>query len=348
MPSDKIYGIGLIGCGMVAPAHAKSVKEIANARLAGVFALERDQAEAFAEEYGAEQVFDDVDALVKDPSVDVVVICTPTGTHLDLARQAARAGKHVLTEKPIEVNLQRADELIRACDEAGVKYGVIFQSRFKKAARALKREVEKGVLGKLILGDAYVQWWRPQEYYDNSGWRGTWAMDGGGAVVNQSSHTLDLLLWLMGDVESVTAQMRTAAHDMEAEDLAVGMLTFKSGALGVLECATALYPGVPERVEIHGENGWVTYEGAVITKWETRDGTPAPADTEEPVGSGASDPMAFPHSWHRQQIEDFLAAIDEDREPVVNGPEGRKVLELIEAIYRSAKADGEKVILPLK
>ncbi|MFQ5795989.1 MAG: Gfo/Idh/MocA family protein, partial [Candidatus Bipolaricaulia bacterium] len=237
--------------------------------------------------------------------------------------------------------LERADALIAACREAGLRLGVISQHRFDPAIVTLKRAIDQGRFGKLLLGDAYVKWHRTQEYYDEGGWRGTWTLDGGGAFINQSIHFIDLLRWLMGPVRTVWARTATVAHQIEAEDLGVAFLEYESGAFGVVEGATALYPGLPERIEIHGERGTVVVDGPTIRVWAFREGDPPPAMEDEGAGtgtgSGAAVATAIEIESHRRQIADFATAIREERDPAVTGEEGRRTLEIVTAIYRSAR-----------
>jgi predicted dehydrogenase len=252
-----------------------------------------------------------------------------------------------VVEKPIEINSERADDLIQACEANGVKLAVIFQSRWKKSFRLLKDAVDDGKLGRLLLGDAYIKWFRPQEYYDSSAWRGTWEREGGGALINQSSHTIDTLQWIMGPVESIYAKFTTTPlHTIEVDDLGVATLSFANGALGVIEGSTALRPGLPERLEVHGEKGTVIIEGGALKMWAV-DGMnedDMKARAEEPVGTGASDPMAFPISWHKAQLQDMIDAIRKDQNPYVDGNEGLKALRIIEAIYESGRS-GQPVML---
>ncbi len=251
------HGLGIIGCGMIAEFHTRAINEIANARLIGTWS--RNPANAakiagFAK--GGCPTFDDLDALLRQPDLDVVCICTPSGAHMEHAVRAARAGKHVVVEKPLEITLPRCDAIIDACDDAGVRLCTIFPSRFTPANIRLKDAIDLGRFGRLTLGDTYVKWWRTQEYYDSGGWRGTWQLDGGGALMNQAIHNVDLLTWLMGDVVAITALTATLAHQrIEVEDTAVAALRFKNGALGVIEAATSAYPGLLKRTEIHGDRG---------------------------------------------------------------------------------------------
>jgi predicted dehydrogenase len=272
---------------------------------------------------------------------------------MEPAVAAARAGKHVVVEKPLEITLPRCDAIIDACDKAGVRLCTIFPSRFSAANRTLKAAIETGRFGKLTLGDTYVKWWRTQEYYDSGGWRGTWALDGGGALMNQAIHNVDLLQWLMGDVASVFAHTATLAHTrIEVEDTAVAVVRFKNGALGVIEAATSAFPGLLKRTEIHGDQGSARVEQDDILLWEFRDKLDLDAEIHAKMAAagggskaGASDPRDISHEGHRKQLSDFLQAIDESRAPFVDGRDGRKSVEIIRAIYDSAKT-GAAVTLP--
>ncbi len=235
------HGFGIIGCGMIAEFHTRAINEIPGSQVVAAY----DQVKASAEKIasmasGQCQLCDNLESLLARPDVDVVCICTPSGAHAELVVQAARAGKHVVVEKPLEITLARCDAIIEACDAAGVRLCAIFPSRFTAANIRLKEAISGGRFGRLTLGDTYVKWWRTQQYYDSGGWRGTWALDGGGALMNQAIHNVDLLYWLMGDVESIVALTATLAHSrIEVEDTAVASLRFKNGALGTIEAATS-------------------------------------------------------------------------------------------------------------
>jgi predicted dehydrogenase len=268
--------------------------------------------------------------------------------------KAARAGKHVVVEKPLEITLPRCDAIINACDESGVRLCTIFPSRFATANQTLKSAIDTGRFGRLTLGDTYVKWWRTQEYYDSGGWRGTWELDGGGALMNQAIHNVDLIQWLMGDVESVHALTATLSHvRIEVEDTAVAVLRYKSGALGVIEAATSAFPGLTKRTEIHGDRGSARVDQDDITLWDFQIKTPADAEVHAAMAkttgfsAGASDPRGITHLGHRDQLGDFLRAIDENRAPYVDGREGRKSVEIIRAIYHSAQT-GQTVTLPFE
>lgn len=332
-------GFALVGCGLVAPAHARALRELDGAELRVVCSRTEADVRRFAAEYGCQWTTSYAE-LLQRPDIDVVDLCTPQDTHRDLGVAAAQAGRHVVVEKPIEISVDRGRELIAACREQGQKLAVIFQSRRKKSLMVLKQAVDAGKLGRLLLGDAYVKWFRPQSYYDASAWRGTWAHEGGGALINQTSHSVDALQWIMGGVESVCAQVATTpVHQIEVDDLAVATVRFRNGALGVIEGSTALAPGMPDRIEVHGEKGTVVVEGGKIRDWQVEgmDEDEMKAMAEETSGSGAADPMAFPITWHKAQLQDMIDAIVQDREPEINGEEGLKALQVIEAIYASAR-----------
>jgi UDP-N-acetyl-2-amino-2-deoxyglucuronate dehydrogenase len=349
------HGFGIIGCGMIAEFHTRAINELEGARVVAAFSRSESNGAKIADLAGGGcQVYDDLDRMLAHPDLDVVCVCTPSGAHLDPAVKAALAGKHVVVEKPLEITLPRCDAIIRACEEGGVRLCTIFPSRFSPANIALKQAIEDARFGRLTLGDTHVKWWRTQEYYDSGGWRGTWDLDGGGALMNQAIHNVDLLYWLMGDVDSVQALTATLVHDrIEVEDTAVAALRFKNGALGVIEAATSAYPGLLKRTEIHGESGSARVEQDDVTLWSFA--TEAPGDDvileslrrATGFSAGASDPRGINHAGHRDQLADFLKAVDTGGVPRVDGREGRKSVEIIRAIYQSAKT-GQAVRLPLK
>ncbi len=340
-------GFGIIGCGVIGPLHAEAIASLETAQLVAVADIVESRARALAVKYSV-PCFLDYRELLQLPKVNVVNICVPSGLHAQIGIDAARAGKHVVVEKPIDTTLKKADQLIQTCREKGVKLAVISQHRFDPGAKKLKEVIEEGELGRLILGDAYVKWYRTQDYYDIAPWRGTLALDGGAALINQSIHTIDLLLWMMGEVKTLFAYTDRFVHQIEGEDVGVAVIRFGSGALGVIEGSTATYPGFPERLEIHGENGSVVLEGgkSTISSWEFK--TPvAPLPLEEETAvTGAVDPRALAIASHRSQIVDMIEAITTGRPPLVSGEDGRKALEVILAINQSAGKKKE-VSLPL-
>jgi len=330
-------GFGIIGIGNISIFHAKCIQQIDNCELIAVCSRSEDKAKKVAKEYGIPYYLNFEDLINRD-DIDVVSICTPSGMHLEPALSAAQAGKHIIVEKPIEITLERADQIINACQKAKVKLAVIFQNRFNEAVKRLQEAVQQKELGKLILGDAYIKWHRTQEYYDTGGWRGTLKGDGGGALINQSIHTIDLLQWIMGPVKTVFGKVGTFTHRIEGEDMGLALLNFENGAMGIIEGSTSIYPGFPERLEIHGEKGSVILEGGKIKTWEIQGAKQQPEELMvDDKSGGASDPMAISIEGHLAQYRDFVDALENDREPLVNGIEGRKSLEIVQAIYQSSQ-----------
>ncbi len=345
-------GFAIIGTGMIARFHAEAIRAIPNARLIGCFNHNAERAVSFASEFQC-QAYSQLDEMLANPEVQVVTICTPSGAHLEPALAAARAGKHILVEKPLEITLERCDAIIAACEQAGTLLGAILPSRFTPANLALKKAIEQGRFGRLTLGDTYVKWWRTQEYYDGGGWRGTWALDGGGAYMNQAIHNVDLIYWLMGDVTEVCGLTATLAHErIEVEDVGTAIVKFKNGALGTLEASTAVYPGLLKKTEIHGSEGSVIIEQDSILLWDFKNKLPedeailAACGAGNTVTGGAADPKAISFVGHQRQFEDFIAAIQTGRKPLIDGHEGRKSVELILAIYQSSR-EGKRISLPL-
>ncbi len=337
-------GFGIIGIGNVSTIHAECIQQLEGSELIAVCSRSEQKAKKASQEYDVPYYTDFIN-LVKRDDIDVVSICTPNGMHLEPAIASAEVGKHVIVEKPIEITLNRADKIIDTCQKANVKLAVIFQNRFAKAVQILRKAVQDGVLGKLILGDAYVKWHRTQEYYDKGGWRGTIKGDGGGALINQSIHTIDLLQWIMGPIKTVYGKIGTFMHKIEGEDLGIAIITFKNNAIGIIEGSTSIYPGFPERLEIHGEKGTVILEGGKIKTWDIQEMKEKPERLVEARRTGgASDPMAISIEGHMAQYQDMIDAIRKNREPMVNGIEGRKALEIVLAIYRSSK-EGQIIML---
>lgn len=345
-------GFGIIGCGVIAPLHAQSICEVEGARLVAASDVVEANVAKLTNQYGGE-VYTDYRAMLARDDIQAVSLCVPSGMRVEIGRACAEAGKHILAEKPLEVSTERIDALIEATDAAGVLLGCIFQNRFREGSRMARRAIEEGRFGKLALGDAYIKWYRSQEYYDSGQWRGTRKLDGGGCLMNQGIHQIDLLLWLMGRATSVIARTALVAHEnIEVEDLACAILTFENGAMGVIEGSTATWPGHPARVEIHGSQGSVIIEDGNLRGWQFKEARPedeaiqaAIKETADEPGAGASDPMSnVTNEGHRIQIEDFVGAIREGRLPAVDGREGRRAVEVIEAVYASA-ASGKPVAL---
>jgi predicted dehydrogenase len=336
--TDRIYNFGIIGAGNVSKIHAQAIKEIEKGRLLAVCSKNIDKARALATDFQVDHIYTDYHQMLQRDDVDIVCILTPNSMHTEIGIAAAQAGKHVIVEKPIDISLDKADALINACRKNKVKLGVISQHRFDVSTQFLKDAVAQGQLGKLILGDAHIKWYRSQDYYDSGAWRGTWGMDGGGVLINQGIHTIDLLLHIMGDVESVYGYCSTLGHErIEVEDMATATLKFKNGALGTIIGSSCVYPGLPARLEVHGTKGSARIEGDQLVLFEVGQGDNGAVKQGIQVETGASDPMAIDSMAHKLQIQDMIDAIEEDREPLVTGEEGRKALALILAIYESAK-----------
>lgn len=341
----KVKKFGVVGCGMIANFHARAIREIGGELVACYDRLPL-AAERLAKEFGC-KAYGDYKEFLADPDVQIVTVGTPSGAHLDPAVAAAKAGKHVIVEKPLEITPERCDEIIDACEKSGVVLSTIFPSRFHQSSARLKKAIESGRFGKLTLGDAIVKWYRTQQYYDSGVWRGTWKLDGGGALMNQAIHSVDLLIWLMGDVAEVTALTGLVAHEnIEVEDVAVAALRFKNGALGLLEATTAAYPGYLKRIETHGNAGSAVIEEEDIVKWDFAESREEDAEIRESMtnrlsgGGGAADPAAISVKPHANQFADVLDAIENGRKPAIDGYEGRKSVEVICAVYESARRGG--------
>jgi UDP-N-acetyl-2-amino-2-deoxyglucuronate dehydrogenase len=343
--SIDTFGVGIVGAGTIGAVHAEVLDELEEARLVAVTSAGEATGRKLAQRHGAKW-HAELEGLLLRPDVDVVMICTPSGLHPHQAVAAAQAGKHVITEKPMAITLEGADQMIRACQLADVTLSVIFQYRFNRDAVRLKRAVEAGLFGSPVLGNAFVHWHRTQEYYEKGHWRGTWALDGGGALMNQSIHAVDLLQWILGPIESVCGYAETLSHKMEAEDTATAALRFADGALGTIQGTTSAHKDLPIRIEVKGTEGSATLEGARLIVWQP-DPKEAILTTHNPEpfpGSQANEPLG---AAHRRQLKEIFAALREGREPPIPGEEARKAVEIVLGIYRSATS-GKRVTFPLE
>jgi predicted dehydrogenase len=330
--------VGLIGAGNISETHARALRAIRDVEISAVYAPTRRHAERLAAHYGG-TAYDSFEQLLDHRPLDTVVIGSPSGAHAEQGIAAARRGLHVLVEKPIDVTTARADALIDETTRAGVTLGVIFQDRLKPDVQRLKALVDGGRIGTPILADARVKWYRPPSYYQGSRWRGTQALDGGGALMNQGVHTVDLLLWLFGPVRCVFGRTATRLHAIEVEDTAVAVLEFASGALGTLEAATSAFPGYSRRIELTGSNGTLILDGDNLTAIDLQDAR----DDERPtrpagVTASAASPVVADATAHVRVLEDFISAIAQHTAPCCDGPGGRQSVTLIEAIYQSARS----------
>ena len=330
--------IAIIGLGMASAPHAKSLIELNDrVEVAAAYSLTAERREAFAKAWGL-PLRGDLDAIFSDPSVNAVMVLTPPNSHLDLVERAAKAGKHVLLEKPLEISFDRAERLVAAAENAGVKLGVVLQHRFRPVSTALAGLMEEGRLGELVSASAKLANWRPQTYYDQPG-RGTKARDGGGVLLTQGIHTLDLLISLAGLPAEVSGYAATTpVHRMETEDLAVGVVRYGNGALGTIHATTTAYPGLADSIELIGTKGTARIEGTKLLA-SFHDGFDIEHDDGALGGGAGADPMAFSHHHHRAVLTDFLDAIDADdpaRQPKVSGREA--VHRLIDALLRAAES----------
>lgn len=328
--------VAILGAGNISGTHARAASA-AGLTIAAVHGRHPDKVRAMADAYGAAPYLD-LEACLAHPSLDAVLIGSPSGVHADQGILAAARGLHVLVEKPIDVTVERADALIDAASRSGVRLGVMFQDRTQPAFVALQRALGSGRLGRPLLTAATVRWYRPPEYYGASGWRGTWALDGGGALMNQGIHTLDLLLWLFGRLARVSARVATMFHTIEVEDTAVALLEFESGAVATYEATTAAYPGYPRRLEITTSEGTVSIEHSQVIRADLRSGAESliVADASRP-NQGPSSPVVSDIAGHQRLVEDFADAIRLHREPLCSGAEGRRSLVAARAIYESAR-----------
>ena len=334
---DEKTGFGLIGPGSIAHTHAEALRHSGKAYLTAVCGRDRERTGAFAAQYGA-AAYTDIDGFLSDPHVEAVVITTPPGSHMELALKAIEMGKHVLVEKPMDTTPKRCGRIIDAARKRGVRTGCIFQARFYEGPRLVRKAIDEGRFGRLILVEASVKWNRSQEYYDSVPWRKT-INDGGGVLMNQASHAIDLVCWFAGPVASVSGYTATLTHDgMEAEDNAAAVLRFSSGALGVVNASTSIHPGYPRRVEVLGTDGSAVLEDNDIVRWDFKEERPEDADVRSRFRairgeSGAASNIVSDYSGHLAQLEDFSEAVRLGREPLVNGEEGMKSVELICKIY---------------
>ena len=359
---NPLYNIAILGCGKVAHLHAKAVQNLPNAKLAGVWSRSENSAKTFAAQYNV-PIYTDVETLIQNEKIDLAIVCTPHPFHLGPAEKAAAAGAHVLVEKPLASTLEDADKIISACKKAGAKLGVISQRRWYEPVKRVKEAIEAGKIGKPVFGTINMLGWRDKNYYDADEWRGTWKMEGGGVLVNQAPHQLDILLWFMGEIDEVYGLWRNLNHPyIEVEDTAVAIVKFKNGGIGNVIVSNSEKPGIYGKVHVHGENGasvgvqtdggamfiagmsgileppvndiWsVPGEENLLEKWKA----------EDSAHFSSIDPMVY---YMERQIEDFLDAIANNHEPLVTGEDGRRTVELFTAIYRSTR-DNKPVKFPL-
>jgi UDP-N-acetyl-2-amino-2-deoxyglucuronate dehydrogenase len=329
--------IGIIGGGGISDTHARAAQEVKGTNIVSFFGTNQNKIAQLSKTYGG-RAYSEFEAFLSHKPMDAVIIGSPSGLHADQGIHCALRGLHVLVEKPIDVTVAKADELIAASEKARVKLAVCFQDRFAKDSVRLKQLIESGALGKIILVSASVKWYRPPEYYSDSRWRGKLALDGGGALINQGVHTVDLLLWLLGEVTRVYATSLTALHDIESEDTLVSTLEFANGAIGTIETATSAFPGYDRRIEITGSEGTIVFEHDRMIRADLKKPSVLALESHpQDTNRSSSSPIVTDVTGHKRILEDFLEAIRKDGKPRCDGYEGRRSVRLVEAIYRSAK-----------
>ena len=345
----KKVRFGIVGAGNIADVHTKSLAAASNAEPVVVYDTVRERAAALAARHGIRAAGTLEELLAAD--IEAVTIATPSGLHSEAAVAAAKAGKHILCEKPLEVTVEKADRILRACEAGGVLLATVFQMRFTAAAQRMKRTVEEGRFGVPVFANAAVHWFRPKSYYAQATWRGTWALDGGGALMNQGIHTVDLLLHFAGAVAEVDARAMRRVHEaIEVEDTVAALIRFRSGAFGSLQASTACAPGFPVRIELLGTAGSAVMEDDRIVRWQFAEERPEDEEIRrqgaagEGLASGSSNPTAIQAEGHRRQIEELAAAIRTGAKLSATGVEGRRAVELVCAVYEAARS-GKTVLL---
>ena len=349
-------GFGIIGCGNIGIIHADSIKKISDASLIGVCDSDLEKAKNVGKKYQVEY-FQDYQRIFEHKDIDVINICVPSGMHMDICIGAANAAKHILCEKPLEITLERIDRIIESVRKKKVKLAVVLQKRLQQPSKLIKRAIMQDKLGKIISGSCYLKGYRSQEYYDSGKWRGTWEYDGGGCLMNQGIHDIDLLQWFLGPVESVYAITDTIAHErIDVEDMAIAIVKFRNKAKGIIEISTSCYPGFPSLISIYGTMGTINLEDDRIINWDLVNPTKEDVNLSKQIvinnkniqksNIHYSDPLALLKDRHRFLIKDMVRAIKNNTMPEITGEEARKSVEVILAIYKSARTR-EEVKLPL-
>ncbi len=331
----------IVGCGRVSSLHFAAIEKAPDTMLAAVCDTDEAAAKKAAEENGLSTYYTNLEEMLRKEEIDVINICTPSGTHADVAVIAAAHKKHILCEKPLEVTSERMQRMIDACEENGVLLSGVFQRRNTDMVQIAKKTVAEGKLGKVILADAYLKYWRSQEYYDSGDWRGTWELDGGGCLMNQGIHGIDMLIYVAGRVKSVTAKCATLARDIAVEDTATVLLNFEHGGMGVIECATSVFPGQDTIISVHGTEGSISFGTSGFLSWQLPDGSEAPAVSNDMGGLNCA---WAGNSLHAILVEDMAEAVRDGRKPLVDGKEARHAVDVILAIYESARTGKEVFI----
>lgn len=333
-------GAAVIGLGR-GRTHIDALIRAEGAELLAVCDKNAQAAEQFAQKYNVD-AYTDLSEMLKRDDIDLVHVCTPSGLHTEMLLQIAEAGKHAITEKPLDITLERIDQAIEAFANRNLQLGCIFQIRFMPAVKEMKKAVELGRLGTPILCNAHVKWYRSQQYYDqNGGWRGTWKWDGGGSLMNQAVHTIDLMQWMMGPVHSVVGHTKVIAHQIETEDIGTAVVKFANGALGTIVSTTAAYPDFGTSLEIMGTDGGIVLKDSRIAAWKIRGESMAAEEAAMLDAKHSTADTTF------EQIQDMIDAVRNNRSPIISGREGRDAVEIVLAIYESART-GKEIVLPHK
>lgn len=349
----ETYGFAIVGTGAIGNFHAELLQQVNRARLVAVCDYNHDRGRLFAERFHC-RLYTDLDELLSDDEIDIVNICSPSSLHGGQAIACARAGKHVITEKPMDITIDGADRIIEAFRQSGTKLCVISQHRFSSSISKIKKLIEQDAFGRLVLGTGATNWYRSQEYYDNSKWRGSLQSEGGGALLNQGIHIVDQLQYLMGPVDSVFAHCETLGHErIEVEDVASAVLRFRNGAIGTLTGTTAAFPGVQTRIEVFGTKGSAIIEDGILVFCQYKNLSDSTDEViidvndrieEKQTGNGASNALNIADELHLLQFQDMIHSIEEERKPLVSEIEGRKALEIILGIYESNRS-GKQIFL---
>ena len=334
-----MVNFAIIGTGVIAQQHVLGIRGTASAELVAVCDTSKERATAFASEHKIKKVYTDYHVLLADPGIDAVCICTPSGTHGQICMDAAKAGKHILCEKPIETKKEKLDALVAAVEAHDVKMACVFQRRYEAVPMQVKAALDSGEFGKVLMASAYLKYYRSQDYYKSSAWRATWEFDGGGCLMNQGIHGVDLISWLMGGVKKVSAMTRTLHHQIEVEDAAVAAVEYCNGAIGVIEGSTCAQPAQQSRFEIYCENGSIIFSDAGILQWHIN-GEDVPFTMVEHT-SANDDPTKVLQNNHGILIAELVHAIKTDTQPAIGPREARKAVDTILAIYRSSREGKE-------
>lgn len=339
---DKVYRFGIVGCGMISHVHAAAIRSLPQAELAGVVGHNIEKAAAFSRQYGI-QVYESTTQMFSDDAIDVVCICSPSGLHAEEALEALRCGKHVVLEKPMALTTDSAAEVVEASKKYGRFLTVISQLRFTPALQYTKQLLEEKAFGQVVMCSLYMKYWRDPTYYSTSQWKGTRKFDGGGALMNQGIHGVDLLQYLMGEAKVLQGRAKTLIHSIEVEDTAAALLEFECGALGIIEATTSSYPGFDRRLEIRGDRGYLTLQEDTILELMINGEKVELPKREASVVSTAADPSKLDYTMHARQLQNLLDAIEGKAELLIDAREGYRAVKLVEDVYcTSQKFDGKQ------